>query len=457
VLRITVDSGAFAEFKSHSEYKRYKNKMSQVYNNINHDDFDFMATLGKGSFGRVVRVRKRTTGQQYAMKIMSKKKILSGAENAAQVTIERNVLVMCNSPFVVKVHFAFHTTRALFLCMDLLEGGTLASAMPQAGGAFPLAVVQFHTAQMILGLEHLHDYGILFRDLKPLNVMLDRLGNAVLTDMGLACKFRASRIKQTDEQSDPGNSATPLPVTSERRDSIPILPKEKLKCVGTYGFRAPELLNCEHDRQGYGPAIDYWALGVTVYFLLTSKMPFKSRQQSILEAREKPKDTERRLQKQPIRIVADLDPVAVDIVKGLLEPDPVKRLGDSDLPALKAHAFFRAIDWAKLARRELSSPFKPGVPKHAPDEVPQFESVHAAMAQFTHDNVLEMFGGENEIKEEYTHVNRQDQKLFKSWDYIPEQALETEWGIADKARESQPWPRRKTPAALKASGPVQPE
>jgi len=73
----------------------------------------------------------------------------------------------------------------------------------------------------------------------------------------------------------------------------------------------------------------------------------------------------------------------VDLIKGLLDPDPAKRLGDADLPGLKSHDFFKGIDWDKLARRESQSPFKPGVPKHQPDEVPQFESVHAAMAQFS--------------------------------------------------------------------------
>jgi serine/threonine protein kinase len=426
VFRALAATGQVEQFKEHSEYKRYKAKFQQVYNNINHEDFDFMATLGKGSFGRVIRVRKRTTGKQYAMKIMSKKKILSGAENAAQVTIERNVLVLCNSPNIVKVHFAFHTTRALFLCLDLLEGGTLSHAMHQCGGTMQHNHVVFHTAQMTLGLEHLHKHGILFRDLKPLNVMLDRKGNAVLTDMGLACKFRPSEFPE--EEGAISASGQKL----ERRVSIPILPKEKLKCVGTYGFRAPELLNTEVERNGYGPAIDYWALGVTVYFLLTNKMPFKSRNQSILEAREKPKDTERRLQKSPPKISPDIDPSAQDVVRGLLNIDPEKRYGDSDLVSFKNHAFFKGIDWDKLSRRELVSPYQPNVPNHPPDEVPQFESVHAAMAQFTHENVLEMFGGETEMKDEYTHVPRSEQKHFRSWDFVPDSALELEWEIMEK-------------------------
>lgn len=431
-----TDTGAIQEFKEHSEYKRYKAKFQQCYNNINHEDFDFMATLGKGSFGRVLRVRKRTTGKQYAMKIMSKRKILSGAENAAQVTIERNVLVMCNSPSIVKVHFAFHTTRALFLVLDLLEGGTLVHAMNQSGGTMTLECVQFHTAQMVLGLEHLHEHGILFRDLKPLNVLLDRKGNAVLTDMGLACKFRNSRIAE-DETPGPNGQ---LP---QRRGSIPILPKEKLKCVGTYGFRAPELLATETERSGYGPPVDYWALGVTVYYLLTAKMPFKVRQQSIMEAREKPKDTERRLQRSPPKLNSDLDPDTQDLIKGLLRLDPNERYGDGNLAAFKAHPFFKGIDWEKLARRELQSPHKPGISKHPKDEMPQFESVHAAMAQFTHENVLEMFGGENEMKDEYTHVPRAEQKHFRTWDFIPDSALELEWDIAEKEAAGKPYARRK--------------
>jgi serine/threonine protein kinase len=451
-FRQLTDTGAIQEFKEHSEYKRYKAKFQQCYNNINHEDFDFMATLGKGSFGRVLRVRKRTTSKQYAMKIMSKRKILSGAENAAQVTIERNVLVMCNSPSIVKVHFAFHTTRALFLVLDLLEGGTLVHAMNQSGGTMPLDCVVFHTAQMVLGLEHLHDHGILFRDLKPLNVLLDRKGNAVLTDMGLACKFRQSKMPE-DEGAVPVPNGQPV-----RRFSIPILPKEKLKCVGTYGFRAPELLATETERNGYGPAVDYWALGVTVYYLLTAKMPFKVRQQSIMEAREKPKDTERRLQKTPPKLSSDLTPETLDFIKGLLRLDPNERYGDADLPGFKAHPFFKGIDWEKLSRRELTSPYKPGIAKHPKDEVPQFESVHAAMAQFTHENVLEMFGGENEMKDEYTHVPRAEQKHFRTWDFIPDVALEVEWDIAERDAASKPFPRRKNrEAAAKMKLSTQPE
>lgn len=450
-----VGDGSVREYKLHSEYKRYKAKFSQCYNNVNHEDFDFMAVLGKGSFGRVLRVRKKTTQKQYAMKIMSKRKILSGAENAAQVTIERNVLVECCHPNVIKVNYAFHTTRALFLVLDLLEGGTLITAMNNCGGVLPVDVCAFFTAQIVLGLEHLHDHGILFRDLKPLNVLLDRKGNAVLTDMGLACKFRPSKpgvayneqvnASEGDDAfggaGDDANSVFP----AVRRNSIPILPKEKLKCVGTYGFRAPELMNTETDRTtGYGPPVDYFALGVTLCYLMSAKMPFRQRNQTLMEAREKPKDAERRLQKQPPRIPVELPESAQDVCRGLLHLDPLERYGDADLPKLKRHPFFQAIDWDKLAVRGMSSPYQAGVRKHGKDETPQFTSVHAAMAQFAHENVLEMFGGENEMKDEYTHVPRAEQKHFRTWDFIPDSALEVEWSLAEEQIRSveKPFPRR---------------
>jgi serine/threonine protein kinase len=171
------------------------------------------------------------------LQVMSKKKILSGAESSAQVTIERSVLVTCRGcPFIVTPYFAFQTTRALFLALELLEGGNLVSAMHHAGGCLPIETVQFITAQIILGLAYLHKHGILYRDLKPLNIMLDRNGNAVLTDMGLCAKIKDSAFaKNVDGVNSTGEKL------KERR-SMDLMKMEELKCVGTFGFRAPEVL-----------------------------------------------------------------------------------------------------------------------------------------------------------------------------------------------------------------------
>lgn len=336
IFREMIAKNFGKEFKEHSEYKRYQMKFDKVYNAITHRDFDFMEILGKGSFGRVIRVRKKTTGRQYALKVMSKKKILRGAESATQVTIERNVLVMCDCVAIVKPYFAFQTNRALFLALELLEGGNLLEGMEQCGGKMPVEVVRYLTAQMIIGLIYLHNLGILYRDLKPLNVMLDRRGNAVLTDMGLCVKFREATLPK-DVAAISSNGQP-----SQRRKSLDIVKPTDLKCVGTPGYRAPELLDADKTKAGYGPSVDYWALGVTVYYISEGKAPFRQRNPSLLGPQKTPKELERETHKQEVKYPSDFPPDLVSVITGLLARDPTQRLG-TDTQAIKAHQFFKGI------------------------------------------------------------------------------------------------------------------
>lgn len=446
-------------FKEHSEYKRYVYKYKRVYNFISHWDFDFMQTLGKGSFGRVIRVRKKTTKKQYALKVMSKKKILSGAENSSQVTIERQVLYQCDSKYVVGLHFAFQTSRALFIALDLLEGGTLVEAMHRSGGRMEMDAVKIISAQIILGLNHLHEHGILYRDLKPVNVMLDSKGNAVLTDMGLCAKFRPS-IYERDEVED-----------EDGVKPMEILKPNELKCVGTYGYRAPEVLAVSSknkkkrktsvatkktktqndkdkdsqtetdgvtaatdvdERKGYGTPVDYWALGVTMYYLLMAKYPFRPKvlKVNFILPSNGMKGTEEKLQRNIPNWNSEFDDQdVVSVLKGLLEKDPADRL---DFDRCREQPFFSSIDWDALEAGKVTPVYKPKVPKHTPDEKPRFEGLSDAMKQFAHENVLELFGGENDMQDEYKHVRSKHQKLFRDWDRIPDHLLEEDWNLVDK-------------------------
>ncbi len=336
IFRDMIAKNFGKEFKEHSEYKRYQLKFDKVYNAITHRDFDFMEILGKGSFGRVIRVKKKTTGRQYALKVMSKKKILRGAESATQVTIERNVLVMCDCVAIVKPYFAFQTNRALFLALELLEGGNLLEGMEQCGGKMPVDVVRYLTAQMIIGLIYLHNLGILYRDLKPLNVMLDRRGNAVLTDMGLCVKFREATLPKDVAAISSNGQPT------QRRKSLDIVKSTDMKCVGTPGYRAPELLDADKTKSGYGPSVDYWALGVTVYYISEGKAPFRQRNPSLLGPQKTPKELERDTHKQEVKYPSDFSPDLVSVITGLLARDPTQRLG-TDTQALKTHQFFKGI------------------------------------------------------------------------------------------------------------------
>mmetsp|Transcript_15309 Transcript_15309/g.17321 ORF Transcript_15309/g.17321 Transcript_15309/m.17321 type:complete len:682 (+) Transcript_15309:255-2300(+) len=433
-----VDMNLHAQFPQHSEYKRYKYKFKKVYNFISHWDFDFMQTLGKGSFGRVIRVRKKTTRKQYALKVMSKKKILSGAENSSQVTIERQVLVQCDSPYVVGLHFAFQTSRALFIALDLLDGGTLIEAMHRSGGRLSADALRIQAAQIILGIDHLHQHGILYRDLKPVNVMLDRHGNAVLTDMGLCAKFRPSQFERDEIEHEDGVKP------------MEILQPSQLKCVGTYGYRAPEVLavstkkkkkkkssNAQNQdsedavestvSKGYGPPVDYWALGVTLFYLNTAKYPFRPKAMRLTLALPSNgmKGTEEKLQSNAPNYKSEIDDEDLaDCIRQLLIKDPDERL---DLDGCQKHPFFSSINWTDLENGKADPVYKPKVRKHRADEPPRFKGLSDAMKQFAHENVLELFGGDNDMQDEYRHVRSKHQKLFRDWDRIPDSLLEEDW------------------------------
>lgn len=422
-IKVMARRKLFTEFTEHSEYARYKYKFAKIYNKITHKDFDYMQHLGRGSFGRVLRVRKKTTGRMYAMKVMAKRRIMDGAENSSQVTIERKVMVMCNHRNIVKAYFCFQTSRALFLVMELLEGGNLEDCRAKLGGKVPIDVVRFQSAQIILALAHMHHHGILYRDLKPVNVMLDRYGNAVLTDLGLCAKFRASQFPKDTG----GRTVTGAKMDS--RKSMKIVPPHKLKCVGTMHYRAPELLQASDTKEGYGPEVDFFALGVTMYYLITGGVfPYRAKGVfSALDGISDNKKLERKWQQNTPKYEKEFkNGDLASVLQGMLLLDPTQRLGHS-LEELQDHPFYKTIDWDLLEEGKLKPPFVPVVKEYKAKEKPIFEGLTAALTQFSADNILELFGGENEMNLDYKHVKEKHQKYFKDWDFTPDFLLEEDW------------------------------
>ena len=149
------------------------------------DSFELLCTLGKGSFGKVLMVRKKDTGGIYAMKILQKRKVV--ARNQVDHTrSERSVLErMRHIPFIVHVHWAFQTPDNLFLVLDYVPGGELFFHLKEHG-RFAENAVQFYAAQMVLALEQIHRMGVIYRDLKPENLLVDEHGYIKLTDFGLS-------------------------------------------------------------------------------------------------------------------------------------------------------------------------------------------------------------------------------------------------------------------------------
>lgn len=282
------------------------------------DDFEPIATIGKGSFAKVLQVRKKNTGEIFAMKILLKSTII--ARNQVEHTrAERSILQHIKHPYIVSLKYAFQTEDKLYLVMDFCGGGELFYHLKREG-RFSEERVRLYAAEILLALEHLHLLNIIYRDLKPENILLDAEGHIRLADFGL------SKIL-----SDPEAQASTF--------------------CGTPEYLAPEILN----GSGHGIPVDWWSLGTLICEMLTGLPPFYS--QNLNSMYEKILKAELKLPTDPNILSAS----ARDLIQALLQRDPQKRLGSGPKgpDEIKEHAFFRSIDFDKLYRREIVAPWKP--------------------------------------------------------------------------------------------------
>jgi len=278
-------------------------------------DFDLLSVIGKGSFGKVIQVRKKDNGKIYAMKVLNKKNILENRELEHTKT-EKNILQKLAHPFLVNLIYSFHTSDKLYFVMDFINGGELFYHL-QKETKFTPDRVRFYCAEIVLGIEYLHNSGVIYRDLKPENILLTDEGHIILTDFG---------ISKEGLEADDARTAT---------------------FCGTPEYLAPEVLQ----GKGYTKAIDWWSFGTLMYEMLTGLPPFYNQdvQQmyfKIMHAKLEFPDT---LDQEPTR----------HILTGLLERDPAKRLADPK--AIKKHPYFENIDWEKLLRKEVPVPYIPPV------------------------------------------------------------------------------------------------
>ncbi|KXN66960.1 Pkinase-domain-containing protein [Conidiobolus coronatus NRRL 28638] len=278
-------------------------------------DFDLLKVIGKGSFGKVMQVRKRDTNRIYAMKILNKSKIVSRSE-VTHTLAERIVLAKINHPFIVPLKYSFQTPEKLYLVLAFVNGGELFYHLQQEH-RFDENRARFYTAELLTALECLHGYNIIYRDLKPENILLDCNGHISLCDFGL-CKLNMSENDTTNT------------------------------FCGTPEYLAPELLY----GQGYTKAVDWWTLGVLLYEMLTGLPPFYS---------ENTNEMYRRILEDELVFPDDMSVRARSLLRGLLNRDPSQRLGSKGAQDIKSHPFFAEIDWGKLLAKRYQPPFKPNV------------------------------------------------------------------------------------------------
>ncbi|KAI9277570.1 kinase-like domain-containing protein [Sporodiniella umbellata] len=201
------------------------------------EDFDLIKVLGKGCIGKVLLVRSKKSNQLYALKTMQKKKILDQKE-LDHIQAERDITIrLRNQPFIVHLHHVFQSESALFFLLDYHPGGDLAAQLATRY-SFPPETVRMYAAEIVQGLSVIHQHGIVYRDLKPENVLISESGHLVLADFGLS-----KMLTETDSEG--------IPLTQT--------------FCGTAEYLAPEILLGEP----YTFVVDFWSLGTLLYEMLT--------------------------------------------------------------------------------------------------------------------------------------------------------------------------------------------
>ncbi|EHK96534.1 putative Serine/threonine-protein kinase gad8 [Glarea lozoyensis 74030] len=281
------------------------------------EDFDLLKVVGKGSFGKVMQVKKKDTQRIYALKTIRKAHIISRSE-VAHTLAERSVLSQINNPFIVPLKFTFQSPEKLYFVLAFVNGGELFHHL-QKEQRFDINRSRFYTAELLCALECLHGFNVIYRDLKPENILLDYSGHIALCDFGL-CK-----LDMKDE---------------DRTNTF----------CGTPEYLAPELLL----GQGYTKTVDWWTLGVLLYEMLTGLPPFYD---------ENTNEMYRKILSEPLHFPGPeiVPPSAKDLLTKLLNRKPDQRLGANGASEIKAHPFFHSIDWRKLLQRKYEPTFKPNV------------------------------------------------------------------------------------------------
>uniref|UniRef100_A0A8C1ZII2 protein kinase C n=1 Tax=Cyprinus carpio TaxID=7962 RepID=A0A8C1ZII2_CYPCA len=275
-------------------------------------DFDLLRVIGRGSYAKVLLVRLKKTERIYAMKVV-KKELVNDDEDIDWVQTEKHVFEQAsNHPFLSRsVHT--HSFYANILRQRKL----------------PEEHARFYSAEISLALNYLHERGIIYRDLKLDNVLLESEGHIKLTDYGM-CK----------EGLRPGDTTSTF--------------------CGTPNYIAPEILRGED----YGFSVDWWALGVLMFEMMAGRSPF-----DIVGSSDNPdQNTEDYLfqvilEKQ-IRIPRSLSVKAASVLKGFLNKEPKERLGchpQTGFADIMAHPFFRNVDWDLMEQKQVVPPFKPNI------------------------------------------------------------------------------------------------
>ncbi|KAF3434125.1 hypothetical protein FNV43_RR25228 [Rhamnella rubrinervis] len=282
--------------------------------NFTVQDFELGKIYGVGSYSKVVRAKKKDTGTIYALKIMDKK-FITKENKTAYVKLERIVLDQLDHPGIVRLYFTFQDTFSLYMALESCEGGELFDQITRKGRLSEDEAC-FYAAEVVDALEYIHSMGLIHRDIKPENLLLTSDGHIKIADFGSVKPMQDSRITVLPNAASDDKACT---------------------FVGTAAYVPPEVLNSSPATFGN----DLWALGCTLYQMLSGTSPFKDASEWLIFQRIIARD---------IRFPDYFSEEARDLIDRLLDLDPSRRpgAGPSGYATLKMHPFFKGIDWKNL-------------------------------------------------------------------------------------------------------------
>lgn len=281
------------------------------------ENFEFLKVLGKGTFGKVILCREKSTAKLYAIKIL-KKEVIIQKDEVAHTMAENRVLRTTNHPFLISLKYSFQTADRLCFVMQYVNGGELFFHLSR-DRVFSEERTRFYGAEIISALGYLHSQNIIYRDLKLENLLLDKDGHIKIADFGL-CKEDITYGRTT-----------------------------KTFC-GTPEYLAPEVL----EDNDYGRAVDWWGTGVVMYEMICGRLPFYNRDHDVLFTL---------ILLEEVKFPRGISPEAKSLLSGLLIKQPDKRLGGGpdDYREIQSHAFFSSINWTDLMLKKITPPFRPQV------------------------------------------------------------------------------------------------